>query len=141
MAWARRGGADVTAPDIIRRVQAIVAASALVFGVATLVAGGRVLLGSDPGYVVFRPLLLYNTTMGAAYVAAGLAIWRSLDWGRRAAGAIFLLNLVVLASVLVIYRRGETVAVDSLRAMTLRTVVWLFLFLGASWLVRKRAAA
>lgn len=121
-----------------RVVQTIVAAVAVLFGVATLFAGGRVLLGSDPGYEVFRPLLIYNTTMGVAYLAAGVTVWRSVKAGRRAAGAILLLNLLVLVGILFIYRSGEAVAVDSFRAMTLRTVVWLFLFLGASWLVRSR---
>lgn len=129
------------ASHTIRIVQTIVAAVAVLFGFATLFAGGRVLLGSDPGYEVFRPLLVYNTTMGVAYLAAGLTVWRSVNAGRNAAGAIFLLNLLVLVGILVIYRRGGAVAVDSLRAMTLRTVVWLVLFLGASWLVRSRAAA
>lgn len=129
------------APNTLRRVQAIVAAVAVLFGCATLFAGGRVLLGSDPGYEVFRPLLIYNTTMGVAYVAAGLAVWRSLRRGRNAAGAIFALNLLVLVGILVIYRSGGAVAVDSLRAMSLRTFVWLILFLSASWITRARAAA
>lgn len=127
--------------DHERRVlQAIVAAVAVLFGVATLVAGGRVLLGSDPGYAVFRPLLIYNTTMGLAYLAAGIAVWRRVEVGRTAAGAIALLNLCVLVGILVIYRQGGGVAVDSLQAMTFRTVVWMVLFLGASWLVRSRRA-
>jgi len=123
-----------------RIAQTIVAAVAVLFGVATLFAGGRVLLGSDPGYEVFRPLLVYNTAMGVAYLATGVTVWHSVKAGRNAAGAIFLLNLLVLVGILVLYRGGEAVAVDSLRAMTLRTVVWLVLFLGASWLVRSRTA-
>jgi hypothetical protein len=122
----------------VRIVQTIVAAVAVLFGVATLFAGGRVLLGADPGYEVFRPLLIYNTAMGVAYVAAGVTVWRSVHAGRNAAGGIFLLNFLVLVAILVIDRMGGAVAVDSLRAMTLRTVVWLVLFLGASWLVRSR---
>ena len=105
------------------------AAIAVLFGIMTLFAGGRVLLGSDPGYVVFRPLLLYNTLMGLAYIAAGLAIWRSPVKGRDAAGAIALLNLLVLVGIGLAYRSGSAVAPDSLRAMTLRTVVWIGLFL------------
>ncbi|MEZ5444968.1 MAG: hypothetical protein R3F45_04185 [Gammaproteobacteria bacterium] len=122
-------------------VRTIVVAVAVLFGVVTLFAGGRVLLGSDPGYVVFRPLLIYNTAMGIAYLAAGIIVWRNVNAGRNAAGAIFLLNLVVLVGIVVIYRSGGIVAVDSLRAMTLRTVVWLVLFFGASWLVRRQGAA
>lgn len=125
----------------VRIVRSLAAAVAVLFGVVTIVAGGRVLLGSDPGYTVFRPLLIYNTAMGIAYVAAGIVIWRSLGWGRYAAGAIFLLNLVVLLGIIVLYRSGRAVAVESLRAMTLRTVVWLVLFAAAAWIARPRMAA
>ncbi len=128
-------------PHVSRIVQILVAAVAVLFGVATIFAGGRVLLGADPGYVVFRPLVIFNTAMGAAYLAAGITAWRSVNTGRRAAGAIFLLNLLVLAAILVIYRSGGAVAVDSLRAMTFRTVVWLVLFLAVSWLVRRSRSA
>lgn len=119
-------------------MQVLAAAIAGLFGVATLLAGGRVLLGTDPGYVLFRPLLIYNTIMGVAYLAAGIAIWRSLLLGKYAAGAIFLLNILVLLGIILIYRSGGAVAVDSLGAMTVRTVVWLVLFLGTSWLSRSR---
>lgn len=140
---ARAGGEReaMIAAHTVRVVQSIATASAVLFGVATLVAGGRVLLGSDPGYEVFRPRLIYNTTMGVAYVVAGITIWRSFNSGRYAAGAIFLLNLVVLVAIIVVYHSGGPVAVDSLRAMTLRAVVWLVLFLAVSWLVRSRKAS
>ncbi len=114
----------------VRKVTGFVAA---VFGVVTVLAGGRVLLGADPGYLVFRPLLVYNTLMGVAYVAAGALIWRDAPGAAFVAGAVFALNLVVLLGVVVLHRSGEAVAVDSVRAMTFRTVVWLVLFLGATW--------
>lgn len=131
----------MTTPRTVRIVRILAAGIAILFGVATIFAGSRVLLGSDPGYEVFRPLLVYNTAMGVAYLAAGIAIWRSVNAGRYAAGVIFLLNLLVLVGIVVIYRSGGAVAVDSLRAMTLRTVVWLALFIAASWLARSRTAA
>ncbi|HQY81851.1 hypothetical protein [Thermomonas sp.] len=121
-------------------IRILATAIAVLFGIATLFAGGRVLLGSDPGYVVFRPLLVYNVLMGLAYVAAGIIFWRSARAGRNAAAAIFLLNLAVLLAILVLYRTGGDVAVDSLRAMTLRTVVWLLLCVAMSWVGRSRAA-
>lgn len=124
-----------------RLVQTILAAVAVLFGIATLLAGGRVLLGADPGYMVFLPLLVYNTAMGAAYVAAGIAIWRNPVAGRKAAGVIFLLNLLVFAAILILHRVGGPVAIDSVRAMTLRTGVWLALFLGANWIARRGVAA
>lgn len=124
-----------------RTVQILAVAIAILFGLVTLFAGGRVLLGSDPGYIVFRPLLIYNTAMGVAYVGAGVIMWHSLARGRYAAGGIFLLNLLVLAAIVLVYRSGGDVAADSLRAMSVRTTVWLGLFLIAFWLVRSRNRA
>jgi hypothetical protein len=123
----------------VRVLQRLASAIAGLFGVVTLFAGGSVLLGSDPGYVVFRPLLIYNTIMGVAYLAAGISIWRSLMLGKYAAGAIVLLNILVLLAIIWVYRSGGAVALDSLGAMTFRSVVWLVLFLLVSWLGRSRA--
>ncbi len=120
----------------VRAVQIGSAAVAILFGFATLFAGGRVLGGSDPGYIVFRPLLIYNTTMGLAYIGAGVTIWRNARRGRLAAGSIFLLNLLVLVAIFAIHQGGGAVAVDSLRAMSLRTGVWLGLLVAASLVVR-----
>ncbi|MDT8388664.1 MAG: hypothetical protein RQ736_14255 [Thiogranum sp.] len=122
---------------IPRKILAFVAAA---FGVLTVVAGGRVLAGADPGYIVFRPLLIFNTAMGAAYLAAAIVMLRSLEGGNLAAAAIFLLNLLVLGAIGYLYATGGAVAIDSVRAMTLRTGVWLFLFLGLVWLGRRSAA-
>lgn len=119
--------------------RAIASAIAVLFGVLTLFAGGRVLLGTDPGYVVFLPLLIYNTAMGVAYIGAGALLFRTPSRGRTAAGAIFLLNLLVLVAIGLIYRSGGGVAVDSLRAMSLRTVVWLGLFSAALWFAPRGA--
>ena len=120
-------------------VQLLATAVAILFGLATVVAGGRVLLGPDPGYLVYRPLLIYNTLMGVAYIAAGYAIWRSIRQGAHAAQAILLLNVLVLAGIVYLYRNGDAVAIDSVRAMTLRSAVWLSLFLAVAW--RRRGSA
>ncbi|MBP9653426.1 MAG: hypothetical protein KBE19_03470 [Rhodocyclaceae bacterium] len=123
-----------------RFVRRLCAGIAVAFGAVTLFAGGRVLLGADPGYTVFRPLLVFNTAMGAAYAAAGAAIWRDLAWGRNCAGAIFLLNLLALAAIAAVHFGGGAVAAQSLGAMSLRTVVWLLLFLVLARLARKGSA-
>ncbi|MFP5355597.1 MAG: hypothetical protein ACLGIK_10700 [Gemmatimonadota bacterium] len=109
-------------------LQKALAIVAIVFGIATVVAGGRVLAGGDPGYVVYLPLLVFNTVMGVAYMAAGGMIWRDRARGQSAAGAILLLNLLALAFIIYQYRAGSAVAVDSLRTMSFRTVVWLLIF-------------
>ncbi|MEK6678262.1 MAG: hypothetical protein AABY39_02480, partial [Nitrospirota bacterium] len=98
-------------PQYVRIIQGIFALIAVLFGFATIIAGARVLTGSDPGYIVFRPLLVYNTAMGIAYVAAGVIAWRSLDKGKYAAAAIFALNLLVLGTISYLYATGSAVAI------------------------------
>jgi hypothetical protein len=114
---------------LIRRGMAVVA---IAFGLLTIFAGGRVLfLDVDPGYLVFRPLLMFNTAMGVAYVIVGVALWRDVRWSVSGAGTIVALNLAVLGTIGVLYASGGGVASDSLRAMTLRCGIWLALLAGA----------
>ncbi|MCF6284013.1 MAG: hypothetical protein L3K26_02325 [Candidatus Hydrogenedentes bacterium] len=124
---------------ITQRALALVAC---LFGLLTMSVGVSVLRGADPGYIVYRPLLAYNTAMGMAYVAAGVVAWRSIDRGKYAAGTIFVLNFLVLGGVGYLYATGGAVAIDSLRAMILRTVIWLVLFIGLAWVShRNRSVA
>jgi len=118
----------------MRTIQRVLALAAALFGLATIIAGVRVFAGFDPGYIVFRPLLIYNTAMGIAYVAAGIIAWRSLDRGKYAAATIFILNFLVLSAIGFLYKVGSAVAIDSIRAMTFRTVVWFVLFIGLAWM-------
>lgn len=120
-------------------VQKVVALAAALFGLVTIIAGARVLVGFHPGYIVFWPLLIYNTAMGIVYVAAGVITWRNVKQGKYAAVAIFVFNLLVLGIIGYLYMAGSSVAMESLRAMTFRTVVWLLLFLGLEWVDSKNA--
>ena len=122
-------------------IQGVLALAAALFGLATIIAGSRVFTGSDPGYIVFRPLLIYNTAMGIAYVAAGVIAWRNLDRGKYAAATIFVLNLLVLGTTGYLYAAGSAVAIESLRAMIFRTVAWLVLFLGMVWMSHRNHLA
>ena len=114
---------------------------AILFGLVTVVAGSRVLTGGDPGYIVFLPLLIFNTAMGVVYVGAGILVWRNPARGRYPAGAIFLVNFLVLATVSYLFFAGNPVAVESVGAMALRTIVWLLLFLGLVRVCRRKALA
>jgi len=120
----------------MRLTQRTVAVAAVMFGIVTIAAGVRVLAGSDPGYTVFRPLLIFNTVMGVAYLAAGLIAWRSIDLGTFAAAVVFVLNFVVLGIIGYLNATGGDVAVDSVRAMIFRTAVWLGIFAGLAWIRR-----
>lgn len=123
----------------VRAVRYLAGAIAVLFGAATLVAGGRALAGIDPGYQVFVPLLVYNTVMGVSYAVVGFAIWRSPRLGRAGAHTICILNVVVLITIVLMYSTGGAVAVDSLQAMSFRTAVWMALYLATAWMVRSPA--
>lgn len=127
-------------PAVLKNSQKALALLAVLFGAMTIFAGGRVLAGTNPGYIVFMPLLIYNTLMGFAYVGVGTMAWRNLTFGRNGAFVIFVLNLIVLAAIGIAHAAGEAVAKDSLGAMTLRTVVWLVIFSGLWWLGRRNTA-
>lgn len=119
------------------RVQRVAAAVAIVFGLATLVAGGSVLAGRDPGYLVYRPLLIFNTVMGSGYLVAGGIAWKRVSLGRNAAAVILGLNLLALGRVALLHRSSAVVAIDSVRAMILRSAVWLALLLVLVWASRR----
>lgn len=127
---------EPSAGETARRTLAGVA---MLFGAVTIFAGTRVLAGRDPGYIVFLPLLNYNTAMGAVYVAVGMSAWRNIGQGRIGATMIFLLNLGVLAGIGLLYLAGGPVALQSVRAMGFRTVVWLLLLLGFNSMERRKA--
>src|SRR5690606_8406736 len=108
------------------RSQRLTALVAALFGLTTVAAGGRILLGlGDAGYHVVRPVLLFNTAMGVLYLVAAVLILRDLGRGRLLAGGIAALNVVVLLTVVVRRATGGAVASETLAAMTLRAVVWL----------------
>jgi len=112
-------------------LQRLLAAIAIAFGLVTVGAGGSVLLGwRDPGYIVFQPLLVYTYSMAFAYIATGLLGWRHATYGRRGAGLICLANLAMLAVVLGFFANTSQVAPHSVFAMSMRTLVWLGLWLG-----------
>lgn len=121
-----------------QRLVAAVAIAAVVFGILTVVTGTRVLLGTDPGYVVYPPLLRFNTIMGVVYVVVGILAWRSLRLGSYGAGAVFVLNAAALGTIACLYGPSGSIAGTSLQAMTFRTVVWLAFFLALLFVVRTR---
>ncbi len=123
----------------IRLTQKVLSLVAVIFGLVTFIAGTRVLTGSDPGYKVFLPLLLYNTVMGVVYIAAGITMWVNLKRGKYAAAAIFAFNIFVLGMIGYLYTEESSIAVESIRAMTFRTIVWFVLFLGLTWVYHRKA--
>jgi hypothetical protein len=108
------------------RLATAAAVTAAVFGLLSIAAGGRVLFGADPGYVVYRPLLWFNVTMGFVYVAVGVLALTRLWLAALGAVGIAVLNCLVLAGVAAL-RASGVVAGESVQAMVFRTMVWFIL--------------
>lgn len=104
----------------------IAAILAFVIGAMAVFAGGKVLLGNDPGYYVINWLPVYNYTVGILTVFVTAA----LIWGRHRlalpiAVATFGVHTLVMLVLQVAYR--DVVAIDSVVAMTVRMTVWIII--------------
>lgn len=96
---------------------------AFAIGAMAVFAGGNVLLGNDPGYYVINWLPLYNYTIGilTLFITAVL-IWTDGRFAIPSTIGTFSLHAVVMLTLQTAY--GGVVAPDSIRAMTVRLIVW-----------------
>jgi len=86
-------------------------------------AGAQVLLGNDPGYYVINWVPVYNYTAGILTVfITAILIWRGSKLAWFAAITTFSLHTLVMILLQTVHR--DVVAVDSIRAMTIRMVAW-----------------
>ena len=101
---------------------------AIVFGVATLRAGGSVLFGSEEArraagaYVGF--VVWFNFLAGFAYVATGIGLWLRRRWGFVLAAVLAIATLAVFAAFGLHVAAGGAWEPRTVGALTLRTVVW-----------------
>jgi len=89
-----------------------------------VVAGIQVLLGNDPGYYVINWLPVYNYTMGILTISiTTILIWRRSKLAWFAAITTFAAHTLVMIILKTAY--SDVVAVDSIRAMTIRMLAWI----------------
>jgi len=119
----------------------VAAAVAIVFGLATIRAGGQVLFGvpdavADAGnYVPF--VLWFNFVAGFFYVVAGIGFWLRRRWGFLLAAAIAAATVAVFVAFGIHVALGGAWEPRTLAAMTLRSAVWIALaFVAARRLPR-----
>ena len=109
----------------------VAGAVAIVFGVATIRAGGLVLFGNeravaDAGsYVGF--VLWFNFIAGFFYVLAGIGMWLRQRFGAWLAALLAAATVAVFIAFGVHIVTGGTWETRTLAAMTLRSVVWIVL--------------
>ena len=101
----------------------IAAVLAFIIGAMAVFAGAQVLLGNDPGYYVINWVPVYNYTAGILTVfITAILIWRGSKLAWFAAITTFSLHTLVMILLQTVHR--DVVAVDSIRAMTIRMVAW-----------------
>ena len=98
---------------------------AFIIGAMAIFAGGQViLLGKEMDYYVINWLLYYNFIMGLiTFLVTAILIWKDSRYAMPAAIATFSVHAIVMLILQTAYK--DVVAPDSIRAMTVRLVVWV----------------
>ena len=124
-------------PATRSRALTTAAAIAVVFGLLTIISGGRALFGGvDMGAVV--PFVLwFNFVAGFAYVAAGVGLWRGARWAALLALGIAVATVTFFIAFLWHAGSGGAWEARTMGAMILRVGVWIAI---AALALRRRKA-
>lgn len=110
------------------RWSSIMAVVAVLFGLLTIVSGGRTLFNAEVqqlagNYVPF--VLWFNFLAGFAYVIAGIGLWTMQRWSLWLSVAIAAATLLVFAVFGIQIWMGGLYEIRTVGAMGLRTIVWI----------------
>ncbi len=112
----------------------LAAIPAFLLGLLSIVEGGSVLLGlSTKAYIILPWLVWYNVILGFVSVIAGTGLWMMRAWGLTFAAAIVSLHGLVLMILIILFSFGEAVALHSIMAMLIRTLVWVGILMLLRW--------
>src|SRR5574338_1078896 len=95
----------------------------LVIGVMSILAGGKVMRGWNPGYSVLAWLPIYNFSMGIVTLVLAVLIWFDSRYAMAASLVTFGIHALVLVLLLTVFR--DAVPRQSIAAMLFRLVTWL----------------
>ncbi len=121
---------DVSSFDILlymnmKNKYRLTAIVAFILGLLSIVEWGSVLLGlTTKPYTVLPWLVWYNVVLGFVSVAAGVGLWMKRTWGLSFAVTIVSLNFLVLVILVILYSFRQPVALHSIAAMLVRSLVW-----------------
>jgi hypothetical protein len=104
----------------------LTAPPAVLFGIVTIVVGGRTLFGpptGEPGIVPF--VLWFNFLAGFAYVAAGAGLFWEKRPAARLAALIAAATVLVFAAFGIHVLAGGAFMPRTVGAMALRSIVWI----------------
>ncbi len=101
---------------------------AVLFGLLTVVSGGRALFGTPEMRAAVGDavpfVLWFNFLAGFAYVAAGIGLFSARAWAVRLSGAILVATLLIMVAFWVHVAFGGAYEVRTAGALGLRTAVW-----------------
>ena len=101
----------------------IAAAIAFAIGAMSIFAGGQVALGKVMDYYVIDWLPIYNLIVGLISVfVTSILIWKGSKFAMPFAIATFVSHSAVMVVLQIAYR--DVVAPDSIKATTVRIVLW-----------------
>jgi hypothetical protein len=108
---------------------------AVVFGVVTIIVGGKTLFGGPAiraaaGNIVLF-VLWFNFIAGFAYVIAGLGLFLWKRWAAQLSAAIAIGTIAVFIAFGVDVFLGSTFETRTVAAMTFRSVIWIAIAVGA----------
>lgn len=112
---------------------------ALVFGAATIRAGGSVLFGDGAQAAgnVIGFVLWFNFLAGFAYMAAGVGLWTRRRWSAQLALAIAAATVLVFGAFGIHVAAGGAFEARTAWAMTLRSAVWILIAVLALRAIRR----
>ncbi len=106
---------------------------AVLFGLLTVISGGRTLFGGEAGRVAAGAIvpfvLWFNFGAGFAYVACGLGLWGQRRWSVPLAVVIAVATAAVFVALGIHAMTGGAYEARTVGAMTLRTLLWT----GIAW--------
>lgn len=114
-----------------------IAAVALIFGLMTIVSGGKVLFGDDAArqaagnYLPF--IVWFNFLAGFAYVAAAAGLALGWAWAARLALLIAAATALAFLAFGLLAVTGTPYETRTVGAMTLRTTLWACIAWFAWW--------
>lgn len=109
------------------KTRSVAAGVAVVFGLLTVVSGGRALFGGVDMGAVVPWVLWFNFLAGFAYVLAGFGLWRGLAWAKPLSIGIFAATAAVGLAFAAHALRGGAYEMRTVGAMTLRVAVWTWI--------------
>ena len=109
--------------SIYRKIAAVIA---FAIGAMSIFAGSQVVLGKIMDYYVIDWLPIYNLIVGLITVfITAILIWKGSKFAMPAAIATFVSHSAVMLVLQIAYR--DVVAPDSIKATTVRIVLWVII--------------